>query len=55
MENLEDYYLQKMIDCQFGDQEVDHMKADNILCELLIKLGYEKVVEEYRSIPKWFA
>lgn len=38
-----------------GDQENGHIEADDILCELLVSLGYEDVVKEYHKIGKWYA
>jgi len=38
-----------------GDEEIGHLNADEALCELLIKLGYEEVVDEFRAVPKWYA
>lgn len=38
-----------------GDPETCHMAADDILCELLVSLGYEDVVAEYDVIGKWYA
>lgn len=40
---------------QSGDTEIAHSKADDIICELLLELGYEEVVTEYHKIDKWFA
>jgi hypothetical protein len=37
------------------DIEAAHIEADEILCSLLEKLGYEKVVEEWKKVPKWYA
>ena len=37
------------------DREDAHMDADDILCNMLIELGYIDIVEEYKSIPKWYA
>ena len=37
------------------DKEDAHIKADNILCNLLKELGFEKLVELYRKVPKWYA
>ena len=36
------------------DAEVAHCAADNILCELLISLGYKEVVDEFNLIDKWY-
>ena len=36
-------------------RETGHRVADGVLCELLIELGFEEVVAQYRKIPKWYA
>lgn len=38
-----------------GDIETIHSEADNLLCQLLIKLGYSDVVKEWELIEKWYA
>lgn len=38
-----------------GDKENDHLVADNILCQLLVTLGYNDLVEEYHKVGKWYA
>jgi hypothetical protein len=46
----------KKIHEEYGaDVESDHLFADEILCELLISLGYEDVVFEWEKIDKWYA
>lgn len=40
---------------QSGDTECAHSDADDLICELLLELGYEEVVTEYHKIDKWFA
>lgn len=37
------------------DDEGRHKKADDLLCKVLKSLGYEKGVEIYESIGKWYA
>lgn len=37
------------------DAESAHESADNILCELLIKLGHESIVEIYQQVEKWYS
>lgn len=37
------------------DIESAHGEADDVLCELLVALGYEDVVDLYREVPKWYA
>ncbi len=40
-----------------GNNELEgaHIKADEVLCELLKSLGMSDVVEEYEKIEKYFA
>jgi hypothetical protein len=45
--------LMELIDCR--DIEAAHCDADDILCEILIKLGYKKIVDIYKCIPRWYA
>ena len=42
-------------DCQSTDTERDHSNADDIICALLITLGYADVVEEWGKVDKWYA
>jgi len=37
------------------DYEQAHGKADDLLCELLIKLGHQDIVDVYNKINKWYA
>lgn len=37
-------------DCESG-----HMRADSILCELLVQLGCEDIVTAYEKVGKWYA
>jgi hypothetical protein len=37
------------------DQEMEHLAADGVLCELLVSLGYADVVEEWEKVGKWYA
>ena len=38
-----------------ADTECAHCNADDILCELLEKLGYKEVVVKYNEVSKWYA
>lgn len=38
-----------------SDPEVAHLKADDVLTELLESLGYQDVVDAYEQVPKWYA
>ena len=35
-------------------EEEGHIVADDVLCELLVSLGYGDVVDAYESIHKWY-
>lgn len=35
--------------------ESAHIKADDLLCDLLDLLGYNEVVSTYYSVPKWYS
>ena len=55
---MEEEYLQKLEQIQFDyedDIEIKHIKEDELLCELLSKLGYCKVVDYYQGTRKWYA
>ena len=38
-----------------GDPESVHKSADDVICALLIDLGYKDVVDAYNLVPKWYA
>ncbi len=37
------------------DIELAHMRADEILCEILKLYGLSDVVDEWRKVAKWYA
>lgn len=37
------------------DKEEAHIRADNILCEVLEKIGFHDVVNVFHEIDKWYA
>ncbi len=50
--------LEEIIDRQTAhnsDKEADHSEADDILCDLLKRLGYGDVVAAWEKVPKWYA
>jgi len=50
--------IEKLKDCRQSedtDTEIVHSIADKVLCDLLLELGYELVVEEWKKVPKWYA
>ena len=38
-----------------NDIEINHITADNILCEVLKLLDCDEIVKEYDKISKWYA
>lgn len=51
---LEELYINKIKNLKTEINCRQHSEADLIVCELLEKLGYEQVVEEYKKIPKYY-
>jgi len=41
-------------ECMSYDPEADHVNADDILCELLLSLGYVETVKAYNAVEKWY-
>jgi hypothetical protein len=37
------------------DVEAGHAKADDLLCDLLIQLGYAEIVEEFNNLELYYA
>lgn len=37
-----------------ADPEAGHAIADDILCGLLVKLGFAEVVDEWQKVDKWY-
>lgn len=37
-----------------GDPELCHIRMDELMCELLIDLGYESGVDVFNSIERWY-
>ena len=36
-------------------EEILHIKMDELMCDLLKELGYEKGVEVFKRAPKWYS
>ena len=43
------------INQSLGDTEAGHANADDVLCDFLISLGHQDLVDEWRKVPKWYA
>ena len=58
LETLEEKYIKRLkdIDKRNGaNAEGCHIELDEMLCELLKELGFEKLVIEYDEIHKWYS
>ncbi len=53
--NDEEAALAVTVQCSTGDNEYNHGKADELLCDLLTLLGYTKTVEAFKAVEKWYA
>jgi hypothetical protein len=38
-----------------NDEEACHCCMDNLMCELLVSLGYGAGVNVFKAAPKWYA
>lgn len=47
-------FAERMRAIPTGEREADHWAADELLCELLCLLGYDKGVEEFWDIDKLY-
>lgn len=52
---LESKYLDRLEEAEKDDCELYHIKADQVLCDLLKELGFSALVERYDSKTKWYA
>lgn len=57
-EELKKEYLEKIKQKQEEyncDYEARHIEEDNMLCELLTKIDFEEIVDQYIKTEKWYA
>jgi hypothetical protein len=46
----------KMVECSnLRDEEISHIKADDLMCEVLRRLGYNKGIDEFECMYKWYS
>ncbi|MBQ8218454.1 MAG: hypothetical protein IJZ79_01645 [Bacilli bacterium] len=51
-----EYYLNKLSELKdLDDIEAIHVRADDILLEILLELGYKDIVDEYNTFEMWYA
>lgn len=46
--------LKKLIEKYGYDTSLIHQKADKLLCRILKELGFDKVVEIFEDLYKWY-
>ena len=47
--------MKKCIELSKSDEEIAHIKADELLEEVLILLGHRDLVDLYTRVNKWYA
>jgi len=47
--------MQEIYDRNHGGGEQAHAEADDLLCELLVDLGCNQVVEIFKKLNKWYS
>lgn len=52
----DDFFEQMIgIDQFYKDEEQKHAVADELMCEVLRRLGYEKGIQVFDNMDKWYA
>jgi hypothetical protein len=55
-EELKKIAIERLAECQKNDDtESAHWDADDILRDLLVKLGYSEVIAQYDLVGKWYS
>lgn len=54
VDDLSIKYKQRLEELPIEPSSFTHQAADNLLCLLLIELGYSDVIEAYQAIGKWY-
>lgn len=47
--------LEELVNKKYPDEEEDHVKADEILCDMLNALGYKDLTDAWDKIGKWYS
>ena len=52
-----DKYTTPPNDLRFKDEDIvlSHVKADNLMCDILTQLGYSSMVNVFKNANKWYA
>lgn len=54
-EQVEKYVTLLKVEVKNTDTETAHLNADELLCALLIELGFKDVVDAYTEVGKWYS
>lgn len=46
--------MREIADSPDLDEESAHINADDLMCRLLLQLGFVDVVDEYNRVTKWY-
>lgn len=55
IKEIEKEAIERIQEAEKLDCEEYHVRADDILCDVLEKLGFKALVERYNSESKWYA
>ena len=55
MINREEYLKRLRKLSESNDFEATHSEADNLLVEILMKLGMDDIAKAYENVGKWYA
>jgi hypothetical protein len=58
LENIKEEVKKEMVEIAYaadGDTEAAHMRADALLCAMLVELGYDEIVEVFMGMTKRYA
>ncbi len=42
-------------ECMSTDKELDHIRADDILVELLRDIGFDETADAFEAVGKWYS
>ena len=55
IKQIEKEAIERIQEAEKLDCEEYHVRADDVLCDVLEKLGFRALVERYNSESKWYA
>ena len=55
MQQSPEEFAEDMKKCTDSDPEYSHIRADELMCELLTSLGYKEGVDIFDKMSKWYS